>query len=108
MAADKTANKSAHVTLAATTAYTVNLTGNGNVVKMTGHHHGSGDNIDIYYVIRQNEADLPTLTAGMDDSFVLHPDTYTITGKPLRDCWVRLISTHAIDVSVELHIQARS
>lgn len=106
MAADKTANKSAHVTLAQDTAYTVNLTGAGNVVKLTGHHHASP--VDIYYVIRQNEADLPTLTGGMDDSFVLHPDSYTLTGKPLKDCWVRLIANAAIDVSVELHIQARS
>lgn len=106
MAADKTADKSAHVSLTASTAYTVNLTGSGNVVKMTGHHHGA--NTDIYWVIAGTEARLPTLTAGMDDSFLLHQNEVVITGKPLSDCWVRLIAGANIDVSVELHQQARS
>ena len=106
MAANKTADKSAHVSLTASTAYTVNLTGAGNVVKMTGHHHGA--NTDIYWVIAGNETGLPTLTAAMDDSFLLHQNEVVLTGKPLSDCWVRLISTANIDVSLELHQQARS
>lgn len=106
MAADKTANKAAHVSLTASTAYTVNLTGAGNVVKMTGHHHGS--HTDIYYVISGTEAGLPTLTVAMDDSFLLHQEEIVIEGKPRQDCWVRLISSANIDVSLELHNQARS
>jgi hypothetical protein len=106
MAANKTSNKSAHVSLTASTAYTVNLTGAGNVVKMTGHHHGA--NTDIYYVMAGTEAGLPTLTAAMDDSFLLHQNEVVITGKPLADCWIRFIATANIDVSAELHNQARS
>lgn len=106
MAADKTASKTTHVSLTGSTAYTVNLTGDGNVVKLTGHHHGS--NTEIYYYVAGTEAGLPTLTAAMDDSFFLHQDQHAFVGKPKNDCWVRLVSTANIDCSLELHQQARS
>lgn len=100
MAADKTAERTAHIDLTLNVAYTVNLTGAGNTVEIIGHHHGS--NADIYYVVAGTEAGLPTLTAEMDDSYLVHQNERVLHGKPRGDCWVRLISSENISVSVQL------
>lgn len=100
MAADKTANRTTHVDLTADTAYTVNLTGGGNTLEVIGHHHGN--NTDIWCVVAGSEASLPVLTAGMDNSYLVHQNERVMFGKPRNDCWIRLIADQNITVSCQL------
>lgn len=104
MAADKTAITAAHADLTADVAYTINLTGAGNTLELISHGHST--NTDVYYVIAGSEGSLPTLTAGMDDSFVLHSTERVINGAPLSDCWVRVIADGAnVSISAQLRTQ---
>lgn len=97
MAADKTVEKAAHVTLVANTAYTINLTGAGKYLDVVAHSHGSHN--DVYFTHASTEADLPVITAGGDDTYIAHADERIRIPVP-RNTWIRLISGAGMDVSV--------
>ena len=97
MAADKTVEKAAHVTLTANTAYTINLTGAGRYIDIIAHSHGSHN--DVYFATAPTEADLPTITAGDDDTYIAHADERIRVPAP-RNTWIRLISSASMDASV--------
>ena len=97
MAADKTVEKAAHVTLTANTAYTINLTGAGRYIDIIAHSHGSHN--DVYFATAATEADLPTITAGADNTYIAHADERIRVPAP-RNTWIRLISGSGMDASV--------
>lgn len=97
MAADKTVEKAAHVSLSAATAYTVNLTGAGKYVDIVCHSAGTND--DVYFDVAGAEADLATVTSGGDDLMMIHSDERIRIPVP-RNTWIRFISGGAKSVSV--------
>lgn len=97
MAADKTVETAAHVSLSGNTEYVINLTGAGSYVDVIAHSHGSHN--DVYFNVAPTEADLATAVVEGDNMLIAHADERLRVAVP-RNTWIALIAGANMDVSV--------
>jgi hypothetical protein len=100
MAADKTVQDAATVTLSSSTAVKVRLTGpKAETAELI--HHGEVSDV-IYYQVRSTEEALTSFGVAGDEAAVLLPsERLTLRTPKSGGIWVRLISAGAPSVTID-------